>query len=420
MSPDEIWTTQCTELSTFLAHARKTVPHYSKAIQNALPIDANSLRDGAWRDVPILSRQMVNDLGAQLQSTDIPAAHGALDPIYTSGTTGRPVRVVRTAHALNYWRAFTSRDHIWHDRDITGTLAVIRSSKKGDAVYPKGAFHSVWGSKDGVFQTGSCVSLNVNTAIPDMVEWLQRSEPRHLVTLPNILIRMAQYCVDHGIRLPTLRDIQTHGENCGGFVRDLVGEAWGVAVHDVYSTREVGYMALQCPENGAYHVQSEGVYLEVLDAEGHPCPPGEPGRVVVTTFQNHAMPLIRYEVGDLAVMGAPCACGRGLPVIQRIAGRQQDVLVLPTGEQRATLLGSPDIRAFMALAPIEQYQFAHTAAEKLEVRLVVKRDLTETEETGITEWLRKKYGYPFEINFVYLDEIARTAAGKYKDFVREF
>lgn len=419
-SPEEIQTSQFSDLSRFLSHAQQSVAHYAQALPPGLALDPASLRGGSWLDVPVLKRATVNQLGDKLLSNAIPKDHGNLDPIYTSGTTGRPVRVVRSAYALNYWRAITSRDHVWHDRDIKGTLAVIRSSKKGDSVYPKGSRHMAWGSKDGVFRTGPCIALNVNTAIPDMVEWLVRNNPRHLLTLPNIVTRLASYCLEKDIRLPNLRDVQTHGESCGDHVHEMVRDAWDIPVHDIYSGREVGYMALQCPENQHYHIQSEGSCVEVLNEQDQPCKIGEIGRVVVSTFRNYAMPLIRYEVGDLAIMGDICSCGRGLPVLTEISGRQQDLLILPNGEQRATLFGSPDVKAFMELAPIEQYQFAHIARDELEVRLAVKRDLTAAEESKIATWVHKKHGYPFKIRFAYFDEIARTSAGKFKDFVREF
>src|SRR6185295_14515719 len=96
---------------------------------------------------------------------------------------------------------------------------------------------------------------------------------------------------------------------------------WGVGVVDVYSSEECGQIALQCPEHEQYHVQSESVLVEVLDDEGRPCAPGTIGRVVLTTLQNFAMPLIRYDIGDFAEPGPACPCGRALPVLTRIVGR---------------------------------------------------------------------------------------------------
>jgi phenylacetate-CoA ligase len=418
--PADINKKQYEQAGRLLAHAQQSVSHYAKVAGHINPHDIISLQAGRWRDIPVLQRDTVNALGEGLLSRNIPRAHGGLDPIYTSGTTGKPVRVVRTAHALTYWSAFTTRDHIWHNRHIKGSLAAIRSSELGFAVHPKGAHHIAWGSKNGVFKTGPSMSLNVNTPIPEMAEWIARNEPDHLLSMPNIIKRLAPYCTENNITFPNLKEVQVISEICGDLLREQVNEAWGVPLHDSYTSREIGYMALQCPVHNHYHVQSEGVLLEIIDDNGEPCKPGGIGRVVVTTLRNLAMPLIRYHVGDYAEAGAPCDCGRGMPVINRILGREQDILVLPTGEQRWTLLGSPDVRHFMEMAPISQYQFAHVAANQIDVRLATKRTLTNEEENNISTWVQKKLGYPFEISFTYFDTFPATKSGKFKDFVVEF
>ena len=91
-----------------------------------------------------------------------------------------------------------------------------------------------------------------------------------------------------------------------------------MTVVDIYSCTEAGYLAFSCPEQGNLHVQAESVIVEVLDRAGKPCAPGEEGEVVVTPLLNFAMPLIRYAVGDRAVVGEPCACGRGLPTLKTV------------------------------------------------------------------------------------------------------
>lgn len=128
----------------------------------------------------------------------------------------------------------------------------------------------------------------------------------------------------------------------------------------------------------------------MLDDDDQPCGPGEAGRVVITGLRNYAMPLIRYQVDDYAELDEACDCGRGLPVLKRILGRVKDIWVLPTGEQRWTLLSSPELRQFMALAPIIQYQFARVAVDRVEVRLVTERDVTAEEERNITAWVHEK------------------------------
>ena len=111
--------------------------------------------------------------------------------------------------------------------------------------------------------------------------------------------------------------------------------------------------------------------VEVIDAAGQPCAPGQVGRVVVTPLFNYAMPLLRYELGDYAEVGPPCPCGRGLPVLTRILGRERNaLLVAPTGERYWPAFGS---RKFTEIAPIVQHQFVQKDAEWIEARLVTER-----------------------------------------------
>ena len=265
--PEDIAAAQFKQLSQVVSHAKRTIPHYAKTLGHVDSTDAKSLQSGRWLDLPVLERETVNQLGDGLLSRDVPKSHGRLDSTYTSGTTGRPLRAVRTSHALDYWSAFTTRDHIWHNRNIEGTLAAIRplniETEKYVALYPEGARHVAWGAKDGVIRTGPSVTLNVNTSIPDMAEWIARVGPDHLLSMPNIVRRLAPYCLENGITFPTLNEVGVLGEMCGDLMRQHCMEAWtNTPVHDMYSCREVGYIALQCPIHDHYHIQSEAVYLE--------------------------------------------------------------------------------------------------------------------------------------------------------------
>jgi len=417
--PEKLRREQFRFAAKLIAHARATTSYYGDLLWGRKALDADKLADGFWSEIPVLARATVNAEADRLLSRRIPEAHGPKDTIYTSGTTGRPIRVVRTRLALWYWSALTLRDHHWHRRDLAGTLAVIRTSTKGVAVYPKGARFGAWGSSDRVFKTGPCVSLNINSRIDEMAEWLGREDPDYLLTHPTVVARLARHCLAEGIRFPRLKELQTLSEILGGEVRALAREAWDVPVSDMYSGREVGYMALQCPDHEHYHVQGEAVLLEVVDDAGRPCRPGETGRVLVTTLHNYAMPLIRYEIGDYATLGESCPCGRGLPVLTRIMGRKQNILHLPGGGEKWTLLSSGDIRDLMNLAPIRQYQFAQVETDLLEVRLATARDLSEDEEAAVGNWTTIKFGADFRICFVYADELKRTKAGKFQDFVCE-
>src|SRR3546814_11153852 len=105
-----------------------------------------------------------------------------------------------------------------------------------------------------------------------------------------------------------------------------------------------------------YHAQSENVLLEVVDDDGRPCGPGETGRVLITSLHNFATPLIRYELGDYAEVGSPCACGRGLPVIKQVLGRKRNRLILSDGRSGFPYLG--DHEEVRAITPqVTEFQY---------------------------------------------------------------
>jgi phenylacetate-CoA ligase len=419
-SPEELRRRQNAQLLELVEHARTTVSFYTQRFAD-LPLSTELALDPAgWEQIPPLTRADIQAAGDALLSTRLPVSHGGTSMMYTSGSTGRPIRAVRSELWEIFWGAFSIRNHLWHRRNFTGTFASIRESGKGMLLYPDGGRSPDWGrSPGGLFRTGPAVGVNILTPIDQQAEWLARQNPDYLQTHPTVAHRLAEHCQANAIRLPKLKQVETISEILRQGTREAVRAAWGVPVVDMYSTREAGYLALQCPDHEHYHVQAESALVEVLNAAGHPCRAGETGRVYVTPLHNFAMPLIRYDIGDFAEVGPPCPCGRGLPVLTRILGRTQNMLVLPSGELRWPLLSSNSIRSLLALAPIRQYQFVQRTPDTIELRLAVSRPLTHDQEEHLRGWVRDKFGYPFAVTLSYHAELTPKASGKFEDFVSE-
>jgi phenylacetate-CoA ligase len=263
------------------------------------------------------------------------------------------------------------------------------------------------------------VAIDIRTPIDAQAEWLIEEEPDYLLTYPSNAAALAQHFLDHQIRLQNLCQVRTFGETLDPRLRPLCKAAWQVPVVDNYSSQEVGYIALQCPESEVYHVQSESLLVEVIDDAGAACGPGQVGRVVVSTLQNFAMPLLRYEIGDYAEVGQGCGCRRGLPVLQRILGRQRNMFRLPSGKLiwPSLLLDGDAIPP--AAASIRQYQIIQRTIDRLEVRVVAEDRLTESAELELSEWVGRSLGAQFTIDFIYVPSIARSVGGKFEDFRSE-
>lgn len=325
--PEVLARQQMTQAAPLLAHAAKTVPYYARRTavagsDTAISPEALAL---LWPAIPILTRAEVAGQCELLRSAALPSGHGTVQNATTSGTSGTPLTIAKSQLEQLMWQALTLREELWHQRDWRGRIAVVRGF--GEARYKSrnGVALPDWGSPlADVYSTGPAFALDYSVAVKDQAEWLVRCDPDYLLTDAGNLRHLATYFRTHGIALPKLRDVRAVGDVVDGDLRQLCREAWNVKIVDIYSCTEAGYLAFSCPEQGTLHMQAESVIVEVLDRAGKPCAPGEEGEVVVTPLLNFAMPLIRYAVGDRAVVGEPCPCGRGLPTLKSV-GRSPTV-----------------------------------------------------------------------------------------------
>ena len=408
-SPETLLAAQLGQLEGLLAHAARTVPFYRERLQAAVEPGAGRLTLKTWRQLPILGRQDIQEAGAALTSSDIPPAHGSARDVSTSGSTGRPITVKTTEITRLFNRAINLRYHLWHDRDFSATTAIIRIPD-GNAARAAAGKDTGWAY---VYPSGPTLFFDVTKPVSEQLAWLERQNPDYLVTYPSNLAALLRRRRETGVRPAGLREAITLSEVLDPAVRAACRRVWDVPVTDSYLAQECGMIALQCPEHPHYHVQGESVLVEVLGSDDAPCGPGETGRVVVTNLHDFATPLIRYEIGDYAEVGEACSCGRGLPVLNRILGRVRNMLTLPSGD---TLWPSFPAEMFLAIAPVRQFQLIQRRPDEIEVSLVVEKTLSGEQEGRLREALNRCFGYPFTYRFTYVDEIPRSASGKFEDF----
>ncbi|OGQ96336.1 MAG: hypothetical protein A2521_10835 [Deltaproteobacteria bacterium RIFOXYD12_FULL_57_12] len=408
---------QFRQLNQVAAHALETVPFYQARLRAAGIRKGKKAGPEQWQRIPPLKRFELQQNEKNLLSRRLPKEHGKLTTLRSSGSTGKPVQVAATQLTNFFWQVFTLREHFWRRRDFSGTLAAIRHFAGGGAQHP-GLTATDWGPwTAAITRTGPSHMLNSNTDIGLQAAWLLDKNPDYFLSYPSNLKELADYFIKSGLKLPRLREIRTMGEVVDENVRAICQQAWDVPLADIYTAQEIGYIALQCPQHAEnYHVQSENLLVEVLNDHNQACRPGEIGKVAVTTLHNYAMPLIRYEVGDYAEVGTPCPCGRGLPVLSRVLGRQRNMLVLPDGRRIWPTFG---VSTWAQDLPIIQFQFVQKDLERIEARLVTSRPLTNDEEARLISALHRRLTYPFQVDFTYMTEIPRSSSGKFEDFMSD-
>jgi phenylacetate-CoA ligase len=413
LTAGEIAAAQFRQLREVAAHAEKYSPHFRTKLQ-AAGIQAQHLADAeGLHSLPPLSRRELQSCGEDLFCRQLPQAHAPVTETRSSGSTGLTVVVRRTAINQLFWLAHTLREHLWHRRDFSGKLAVIR---------PDPAMRTLdlpnWGPPVSLlFDSGSSHAIPLATDVAQQADWLVKTDPDYLLTFPTNLSELAYQFEQHDLRLNRLRQIRSIGEMLTDDIRATARRVFHTEIADTYSSQEVGIVAVQCPHSGLYHVMAESLLLELLDDNGKPCAPGEIGRIVISDLHNFATPLIRYDIGDYAEAGPVCSCGRGLPTLKRIMGRQRNMLRLPDGRRYWPLTGSYRYRE---IAPIRQFQLIQRSLELVEVRLVSDAPVTPAQELQLTTIIHEWMGYPFCLKFVYFDsEIPRGSGGKFEEFISE-
>ena len=272
----------------------------------------------AWRALPILTKAQLRSHGQQVYARRIPRTHEPIETTFTSGSTGIPVEVHITRLARLIWNALTVREHLWQGRNFHRRLGVIRFRPKTERD-PSGHRYSSWGSPvANLYPTGPASVIHIGLSIDELAHWLIEFDPHYLLASPSIVTSLIDVL---GTKPPALEEIRFVFEPLNLELETRLAKGWQVRSTDTYSANEVGHIAFRCREAGNLHVQSESILVEILDDRDRPCVVGETGRVVVSPLHNVTMPLLRYDLGDYATVGAPCGCGRELPVIEQILGR---------------------------------------------------------------------------------------------------
>ena len=234
--------------------------------------------------------------------------------------------------------------------------------------------------------------------------------PTVLYGFPSYLIELARASPEP-IRA---RLIFTSGEMLGDDQREVLEQASGGRVLDIYGCTEVKEISWQCSLQAGYHINSDWLLVETVTQEG--APTAREGRILVTSLYNAAMPLIRYELGDLGALETrPCDCGLSLPTMRPGLGRRHDLVVLADG---TTVSPLRVIDALRRIEAVDQYQVVQGPDGAITVKVVARREYRGKIPHEIVTALRPVVpSRPVKVEFQ--QRIDREPNGKYRRVISE-
>ena len=362
----------------------------------------------ALRRLPPLRRAEAQEHYEAMKVTD--PLFGKVIASATSGSTGRPVMIDRAAFQALHYDTATVLNHLWHRRDLSLKLGVIRTMTKtvrrNDWGHPMALLYKT-GPSWGMTTEGGSVEQEFDEILVE--------KPAYLITQPGRLRAFARMGIARGGVGGFLKHVITIGETVNEELRAATREGLGAEIKDVYSTREAGYVALQCPDHNHYHPLSDVALVEVTRSDGTPVGPGEPGTVLVTVLHSYAMPTFRYEVGDIATVGERCDCGLNLPVIAQLLGRSRALARMPDGGLRYVQFPGSK---FVKIAPIREYQLIQHGDNLMEVRLECAVPVTPEHEQQLTALIQDCIGFPIKVRVRQVDKLPLDGQGKREEFLR--
>ena len=406
---ERIEAAQREQLGLLAEHCARHSPSFARRLSTAGLTAADLVQPGGLAKLPPLTRRGLQDHDG-LFCTQVPDAHQPTGMTQTSGSTGEPTRILRTGLNKLGHMAMTVRDHRWQRRDARGRLAAMSAHRY------EASELADWGEPLALlYHTGPALALPATMAVAELHARIAGFAPQVLVTYPSVLNAMLDLVERGGAKFDGLAHVRCMSEMVHPELRDRTKAVLGLEIEDAYTSEEFGFLALQCPDADGYHVMAETHIVEVVNDAGNPCAPGELGRVLVTDLHNFATPLIRYAIGDYAVAGAACACGRGLPRLERIMGRERNLVALPDGSRHWPLTG---YSKYHGIAPIRHYQLIQHDLETIEMRLVVAEPLSPDQEARLKAQIQESVGHPFAIRLTtFADTLPPDPSGKREEFV---
>ena len=413
-SPAQTAASQQSRLLALLAHAGTHVPYYRQLFRDMGLDDREPGRVlESFEQLPLLDKATVRNNFTALQSDDIHQRDCVEN--WSGGTTGEPLAFMQQPDEVR----------------VTGG-AVLRWFYGWHGIRPGDREVRLWGSDRDLFRGRPPLRSSLSEAakglkllntfkmdtgrIPDLVAEVNEYRPVLVRGYSSSLFEIAQYALANGLLIVPPRVVISSAGTLFPAMRERIEAAFGCRVYNHYGTREMHNVAMECHARTGLHVSAFTHLVEVVDEQGNPCPRGTEGEVVITSLLNHAMPLIRYRIGDRgALSSTACRCGRGLPVLSYISGRTVEAFRTRSG---SVVLGEFFIYLFEVImkgGAFAKVQVIQKDYDLIEVRaaLLPGQELSDAVKEEVRSRTRVAMGEDCRVEFTVVEDIPASASGKH-------
>jgi len=404
LKPLELKRIQQKRLRAILRHAFSNVEFYHRKFETAgiRPEDIKTIDD--LPKIPVTTRLEIRNgfRAGTILIKNINLSRCNLS--HTTGTSGEPLTIVYDEKAEDFQKAVAVRSFLeagGHFRSKWAMITIPARMRMKKKWFQKVQFLSP--TYLSVFDSVEHNASVLKTLKPDVIEgytsyiWLLAKamrEKRAEYVRPRILITTAELLTKNA--------------------RDFINETLGLELFDQFGGAEIGRSAWECEEHQGYHMDVDALAMEFVRGNEHVAN-GERGRLLYTSLYNYAMPLVRYDVGDVCVpTGESCPCGRGLPLMKVVEGRMDDFVTASNG----VIISPTLLLILMKETPgIAAFRITQETKTRVHVQIVGDDSFSPKTLVEVEEGIQGILGKDIDVRIEQVDQVQKDRSGKLRAIV---
>jgi len=406
VKPSELRSLQLKKFRALVRHAYENVPFYHRKFREAgvKPDDIKSFDDLCR--IPITTNfevQACNPRDVVAGGVDL----GSLIKKTTSGSTGVPLAIFVDSLVEDFYAAVWIRALFEDGLRVRDRMAFIADPRS----FPK---------KKSLFQHLDIIErkyISIFDSAEKQIALLRELKPDVVKGYTSSLFILAEKFRDIAKEIRP-RLVFSGAEVLDAASRRWINSAFGGELFDLYGSSEFDLLAWECKAHNGCHVNADSVLMEFLDDDGEAVASGDRGKVVCTGLFNCVMPLIRYELGDVAVpVNDDCTCGVTLPLIKSVEGRADDFLLALDGRMISPTVFFP--YPFEDVDLIRRFRVIQESRKKLVIQVATKETFADRDRIvrNAERKIRGLFGEDMEVEFEFVEEIPCDPSGKLRKVI---
>ncbi|HJV48215.1 MAG TPA: hypothetical protein VJ549_02970 [Geothrix sp.] len=402
----------CEDIETQLTSGTKSAERLEALLRHAVDTTAFYAKHRGFRslqDFPVIHKAIIKPQYEAFRSTAYESSK--LRTMRTSGSTGTPFAVLqdqdKRRRVLAEMIYFGSKAGY----EVGDRYVFTRCWTPGN----RKPWHVAFSENTVMFDISSLDAEHI-AALEDLLK--TDAGIRCMMGFPSTFVRLLQQLDQSGTPSEAfhLRSIISIAEALPHEVRRALRERFRCPVVARYSNQENGVLAQQCIDGDEFHLNTASYVFEFLKLEEDvPAAPGERARVVLTDLFNHAMPLIRYDTGDVVIRQNQATCGWATETLQDVEGRRLD-FIYDTEDRPVSPFAVCTL--FWPFTELKQYQFVQESKGRYQI-VLNGADLHYKDEEFI-RLARNLVGANAVVSITHVDEIPLLSSGKYRQVASHY